>query len=116
VVKLPIYSKENPDFTYRVELGGRLCAIRMTWNVRANAWYFTIQDDLGGRIDGVRVVSNFPLLRTHKGQIALIGDILVLSNADPVQDPEYDSFDSTHSLVYMTPAELRDWRALNGLG
>jgi len=105
-----------PDYIYKKELDGQICSLRMSWNTRESAWFLTIQDAAGGRIDCIRIIANKPLLKQNRAQIALTGDVIAISNEQNPTDPSYYSFSSTHALQYLTRQEVKDWEVLNGLG
>lgn len=116
MIILPDGASLSPDYNYKKEIDGQMCSLRMIWNTRESAWFLTIQDGAGGRIDGIRVIANKPLLRQNRAQISISGDIIAASNQTNPTDPDYYSFSTTHALQYMTPQEIKDWGVLNGLG
>ena len=115
MITLPDAARKSPNYKYTIELDGFNCSISMVWNVRAGAWYLSIEDGVGGRVDSVRVVANRPLLRTFRAQLAVTGDIIATIDTKPPTDPQYYSFEEAHKLQYMTTAEVKDWETLNGV-
>jgi hypothetical protein len=117
MILLPTFQTVSSDYNYLITLEERSYKIRMTFNVRNQDWFITLEDfTTGQRIDGVRVVTNWPLFRTHRGQIQLRGDILCVPLSTAPSAIGYDGLGVTHNLVYMTATEVAQWRVDNGLG
>lgn len=116
MIDLPSFANRSPDYRYTINLAGTIYSIRMVWNVRCEYWFLTVVDQFGGRVDGVKVVPNWPLLTLHRAQIKMSGDLIALplGNAPEIA---YDGLGGkTHKLVYLTADELIAWESSNGMG
>lgn len=117
MILLPTFQDVSSDYDYTITLEERTYKIRMTFNVRCQDWFITLIDVVTNfRIDGVRVVVNWPLFHTHRGQIQLRGDVLCVPTAPVPSEVGYNGLGVTHNLVYMTQAEVAQWRSANGVG
>lgn len=105
----------SSDITYQIVLEGQSYNIRFVWNIRQEYWFLTVIDSDGGRIDGVKMVPNWPLLDNHRAQIVLDGDLLVIPNTPEPEALGYDNLGIDWVFVYMTDAELLDWKVENGV-
>lgn len=107
----------SADFKFRTDLGGFLYTVRFQWNIRCQSWFLTIEDSIGGRIDGVKVVEKWPLLASHRAQIRLTGDLVAIPlTTDKNVRLDYDTLGTEWVVAYMTPDELDLWRSTNGMG
>lgn len=115
--ELPSYHQSAPSYTMTVELNATPYIIKMNWNSRTEYWHTTISDNLGGSIAGVKVVAEWPLLKNHRGQITLEGELMVLPTKESAGAIGYDSLGKDYVLVYMTPDDMVEWEAyINGIG
>ena len=107
----------SADFTYKTTLGSIQYAIRMVWNSRCKEWFLTIVDQYGGRIDGVKVVEKWPLLRARRAQIRMDGDLIAIpATSDPTIRLGYENLGTEWYLTYMTSDEIFEWETNNGMG
>lgn len=114
---IPSQHTTGPDYEQTVELNGRPYVIHMTWNSRVGYWFLSISDSLGGTIAGVKVVPNWPLLKNHRGQIVLDGELIVRPTKEGLDTIEYDGLGTDWYLLYMTPEEVMEWEDIvSGLG
>jgi len=108
---LPSFHLESPDYTMTMDLGNNTYTIRMNWNTRSERWHMDIYDNLGGAINGIKVVEYWPLTKNHRSQIAMDGDIVVMRAVEYPKPLAYDSFNSDYNLVYLTSDEITELEA-----
>ena len=114
---LPSYHGSSPSYDMSVDLNGNPYVVQMTWNSRTEYWHLSISDKLGGLISGIKVVPNWPLLKNHRGQITLDGELMVLPTKEGLTTIEYDGIGKDWLLLYMTEEDMTEWESyINGIG
>jgi len=117
MIRIPFTPSVSGDQVFRVELEAQLVTFRFTWNSRIGYWHFSLEDEFGGQIYGVKVVRSWPLLKESKATLDFLGDIIVLPlDATAKELVGYDNLGSTFGLFYLTATETMAWEVENGLG
>jgi hypothetical protein len=76
------------EYVYEdIDLGGESWNYRILWNDRAERWsidvYDSEEDDDQRRVNGTRLVPNWPINFNHTGRIPTNGFIMLLDAGDP---------------------------------
>lgn len=101
---------ENPTpyFTESVNVGDVSLSMRFMWNERDNHWYVDLES-VDGKNNGVRVVTNTPLL-AGKNRCLVNGDLIVLQNTtDEIKELGYENLGTDFLLFYMSNGELEQY-------
>ncbi len=118
MLKIPFNPSISADQTFRVLIPERMViSLRLTWNTRDSAWYMSISTDRG-ELGALKVVEQWPLLFSHKGLSPIDGDIIVFPLSDGKGKPlsEYDALGESWGLFWLSPEDVANWKAANGLG
>jgi hypothetical protein len=103
--------------TQQVAFSGRVLQLKILWNEPSGAFFMDISDGLGGSIQGLRLVENFPILANNKAFIDFSGDVLVLREDSSSEEViTYSNFGVSWVPYLVTAEELEAWRLSNGLG
>lgn len=87
-------------YAFTVELDNELFAISLTFNVRSNHWYMSIADADGIPVrEGIKLVSNWPLLLTWIQQGRPAGEMICASPYTD-EDPDRDTLGTSSVFVY----------------
>jgi len=71
-----------PDYSMRTSLDGRDFNLRFVWNMREERWYMDIRTDIDEPLAlGVKIVSNWPLLRGAEFDLRLPQGMFVAIDA-----------------------------------
>lgn len=117
MIQIPFLPSVSGDQVFRIELAAQLVVFRLTWNPRTEYWHFSLEDEFGGRIDGIKIVKNWPLLKQAKGSLDFFGDLIVLPlDATAGERVGYDDLGSRFGFFYMSSVETQEWEAANGVG
>lgn len=88
------------NYSYQVELEGRVYTFAFRWNLRASAWFFDLYGEDGTPIAlGRRVVADWPWLRHLVRSDAPPGTLIALDSARQ-GDPGLEDLGARVSLVY----------------
>lgn len=117
MIKIPFNPQLSGVQKFRIELEAQLVTIQLRWNPRSGYWHLTVIDEFGGRMDGIKVVRDWPLLRQSKGTLDFSGDLIVLPlDATAGELVGFDGLGTTFGLIYMTSTEVEAWEDAHGLG
>lgn len=117
MIQIPFVATISGDQIFRIELEAQLVTFRFNWNPRTGYWHFSLTDEFGGQIYGVKVVRSWPLLKQSKATLDFLGDLMVLPiDATAGELVGYNDLGTTFGLFYMTALEISKWEAENGLG
>ena len=98
---------ELSTYSQRVTLDGREYQVTLQWNQREAKWYVSLADADGAPIvDGVKVVANFPLLRTLTDRRAPPGEMFAMDRSGAGVDPGLRDLGRRVLLVYVDAADL----------
>lgn len=116
VTKIPTFQQVSADFRQTIELDGVLTTIRIVYNTRSAFFHLSVATE-GGRIDGVKFVPGYPVLRYKKSFLPdLPGDFIVFKTDDSLEDEiVYDALGNGWDLFYLTAAEYDTWEDARGL-
>lgn len=116
MIKIPVFQNVSADFKQEISLGDQLVQIRLIWNVRAESFFLYFTDQNGNPLNGIKVITNWPMLADHKGFLDFDGDLIVLkTDEDAGLYITYDNFGNVWDLYYLTQDEATAWRTANGL-
>jgi len=102
---IPITNDASQIFT--VILNNQLMRVSFWYQTIGSGWYMTLEFANSTKVvQGTRINSNSPVLQNKL--TAFEGDIIAVPNESPVTEPGRNAWNSTHSLVYLTPEELED--------
>ena len=78
----------------RVKLDGRVYGLELNWNQTAEGWFFSLLDSEDSPImQGVRIVSNWPLLRWRKWDSRCPpGELVATDGTTDGTPPKFDDF------------------------
>lgn len=89
-------------YTFQIELDDKLYRFTMQFNHREGYWYMSIADESGNDIrTGVKIVSNFPLLRRVANIDSPAGEIMALDTTDADADAGLEDLGDTILLTYV---------------
>lgn len=107
---------QSSNTTQTITFLDRVLTLRIIWNEVSGSFFLTIEDGLGGRVEGIRIVEDYPILANNKGFIDFAGDILVIKEDESAGDElTYQNFGNGWNPYLVTPEEVEAWRAENGL-
>ncbi len=87
-------------YRFRISLSGVVFSFRLYFNRRDQHWFADIADNAGVELrSGVKLVADFPILRTWVQQGRPVGDLLVLDPSSDV-DPLLGELGLRSLLVY----------------
>ena len=113
--EIPIFQNVNANFTQEISLGGQLVQIQLVFNIRNQSWHMKFTDPNGDSIQGIKLVTNWPLFEYHKGFMEFEGDLMVRKTDEQAGDEiTYDNLGNGWGLFYMTESEINDWKDENG--
>lgn len=93
-----------PRYTLNVTLTGVEYRIRLDWHERARGWYMSVARTSGEKlVDGLRVVSNWPLLRKVASRYRPPG--MLVAAAEDYQAPQSHDFGTRVRLLYIEDEE-----------
>lgn len=97
---------DDGNFRYRVELDGVFFQHTLRYNARDAAWYLAIENTEGVVIRaGIKVVINWPLLRTVVTEGKPAGELIALDQRETVldeaQDPDLEALGVDVLLAYV---------------
>ena len=111
----------DQQFTFTNDLSEKT-TLHLVWNVRSLCWQADVtyqsQTSLtASTVYNLKIVPNWPLLRSFKGSFAFRGDLILLPLAASAYTQDFDFADLGESwfLNWMTPAEVASWEAANGI-
>ena len=84
---------------FRTTIGGQSVRVRLAWSDAAEAWFFSMD----GFANGALVHSGVPLMRSILTDF--VGDVIAISTVTPEQEVGRNSWNDTHTLIYLTEAE-----------
>lgn len=88
-------------FSQEVQLDGAQYSIAFRWNVRAQAWYWSLYDNNGAAIvQGRRFVVDWPLLRNVSLINAPPGQFYAFNTTNPGVDPGLKNLGKDIRLLY----------------
>lgn len=104
---VPTPTDAYPDETVRCSFEGQSYAIRWLWNERDGAWVFSLSDNEGLVVSGVRVALNVDLLRTvPMSPRRPPGKMYVIDPSGSTVEPDLESLGKSVKVVYVPEAEL----------
>lgn len=116
--RIPFTASKSADQSISVLIPERMVInIVMRWNCRDSSWWIEVAN--GGRnIGPLRVVDKFPILYSHKALSPIEGDIIAvpLSDGESRDLADYNAFDDSWGLFWLSPEELKLWEKSYGLG
>ena len=96
------------DFSqkFNTALDGQAVSIRVSYQDIGAGWFFYMSFSSGEKIvSGYRINSGSPILKSISSDF--IGDIICLPSIAKTAEPgSNEPWGNTHTLVYLTPAEL----------
>jgi len=91
----------DANIFFVVELDGAEYQLFMKYNEREDAWYLDVADTYGNPIrSGMKMVCNFPFMRTCMIETRPPGEFLALDTLTPPRDPGLTDMDQRIELVY----------------
>lgn len=97
--------------------------LRLKWSDRSAMWFVDVTyqpraEDPANSIYGIKLVPNWPLLRTYRATFPFFGDFLLLPAAKEFinQPIAYEDLGSKWRLCLLTDTEIDAWETFNGLG
>jgi len=94
-------------YTFQVELDGAVYNFIFQFNDRESYWYFSILDESGNILrSGIKVTSNWSLLRLLIEVTAPPGVLLAVEPTDKDFDPNFDDLGDTVFLTYVEEASV----------
>lgn len=115
--QIPVFPDRSSNWTQEILLDGQIYTLDWAFDIRNGFFHLSVSDRFGGRVDGVKVVPHWPLLRQSKYALTrLPGDIMLLpvDSSAPVEY-SYEDFGDTWVPYYMTADEITAWEVDNGL-
>lgn len=117
MVEIPQFQNESSDYKFSVDLDNVSVDIRMTYNVRSGYFRMNISTE-NYKIDGLKVVAEFPLIYHHKALFPeLPGDIVVskVSRLDEEVDMTFDTLGTVYKMYYLDKEEIAEWLFNRGI-
>lgn len=101
---IPTPDSTEPRRRQRTEIEGREYVFVFDWNAREAKWSLSLYDqDESAIVTGIKLVIDFPLIRTVSDSRAPSGDLFVTSDGN--EDPTLDTL-KDFVLVYITQEEI----------
>jgi hypothetical protein len=102
LITIPIpNASADGNFFFRVTLDGNEYQIYFKYNEREDAWYLDLSDANGTVIrSGMKLVVNFPLLRTCMSSARPPGELIALDTMVDPANPGLEDLDKRVTLVY----------------
>jgi len=95
------------NFYMVITLDGAEYQLYFKYNAREDFWYLDVNDTDGNPIRlGMKLVVNFPVMRTCQLQTRPPGEIIVLDTIEPVEDPGLNDLDENVTMVYEEQSSL----------
>lgn len=116
MIKIPTLQQISADTRQQIDLDGVRTALRIVYNTRSGFFYLSAQTE-GGRIEGVKLVPGYPVLRYKKSALPdLPGDFIVFKSDDSLGDRiDYNDLGNGWDLFYLTAEEYDTWEDARGL-
>ncbi len=103
-----IVAKDQPFHSLKVELDGTNYILVLEWNMRSG-WYLGLKDAAGDTIfDPKKLVEGSDILRGQTDPRCPPGKLAVIDGSGLGTRPGYESFESSHYLVYLSLDEIED--------
>lgn len=118
MLRIPFDPSKSADQSFQVLVPEKaVLSLRLVWSVRAKAWDVTVSTD-AGEIGMLQLVPRWPLLKDRKASSPIKGDIIALPVSSSKQQDltEYDALGNSWGLFYLSPEDVAEWEAANGLG
>ena len=113
--RIPTQTDFSANTTRKVAFGDRLLTLTFLWDEPAGSFFMNIEDGLGGHLEGIRVVEDFPLLQNKKAFIDFSGDVIVIrDDSDAADELSYDNFGDGWNPYLVTAEEVEEWETANG--
>lgn len=107
----------SSDFEFNIDLENANITIRLIYNTRVDYWFANFSTDINS-IQSVKLVVNSLLLDQYKASLPDIkGDFIVARISEDLTNPPltYDNFGIEWGFIYMTQAEVIEYKAENNL-
>lgn len=115
MTRIPVFQSASADFSQTIDLDGASTTIRLIWNTRINYWFVTVVTE-GGRLDGLKLVPQYPLMRYKRRIPDLPGDFVAFKiDASLGEEVSYDELGAGWNLYYLTADEYDQWEDARGL-
>ncbi len=116
MIKIPTFQRVSADTRQTIDLDGVRTSLRLVYNTRSGFFHLSVETE-GGRVDGVKLVPGYPVLRYKKETLPdLPGDFMVIRSDDSLGGRvEYDDLGNGWDLFYLTSEEYDTWEDVRGL-
>ncbi len=100
-------STELANYRFTVELEGSVFGFDFAFNDRDRSWFFTLSREDGTVLrSGIKVVTNFPLLRTITAEGRPLGEIMAIDTTGEDLRAGLEDLGDQVSLVYFESSEV----------
>lgn len=110
MILFPTFTKLSSKFSYNIAIGAQTFSFSFYFNSREQSWYLSIADSSGNPlINGVKLVPEYLLLKSHRAAIPqLPGDLVLVDlEGNPASSGvTFDNFGVRYVLMYFTAGEL----------
>jgi len=108
-IKIPCVPGGQSNWVQRTAIEGRDYILSFDWIQRDGAWYLSIADQDGAAIaSGIKLVSQWPLLRGVTDSRCPKGELLLLDSTGASEDAGFSDLGVRFELVYFTAGELAE--------
>lgn len=107
----------SSDFEFNIDLENVNITIRLSYNTRVDYWFADFSTDISS-VQGVKLVTNFLLLRNYKASLPDIkGDFIMQRISEDLINPPltYENFGVEWGFFYFTEAEVLQYKIDNDL-
>lgn len=102
-------SNTIPYYTQKVTLDGQTFTLEFKWNIREEFWYMNLlNDDNVAIVSGIKIVTNWPLLRRVTNEERPLGDFFAYDITDVGTEAGFEELGERVLLLYFSQAELAE--------
>lgn len=119
MLRIPFDPRKSADQSIQVLIPElQVVELRLVWNVRGSGWDILVSNTSGVQAGFFRLVPRTPLLLEHSALSPIAGDIIALPLTEgSVRDfTEYDALGDSWGLFWISPDDVKEWKAANGVG
>lgn len=119
MLRIPFDPSKSADQSLQVLIPElQVVELRLVWNTRTKSWDVQVSNTEGAELGFLRLLPNAPLLHEHRALSPIVGDIMALPLAEGSGKPltDYDALGDSWGLFWLSPEDLAEWEAANGLG
>lgn len=117
MIVVPFDPTVAADQELRITLAEQPVVLRLYWNTVSEFWFLNATGaENGKQLSSCKCVPPLPLFFTHRALAPIDGDFMLIRRDENAVEPiGYYDLGTRWALVYLTAAEVADWRVSNDL-